>query len=177
MAVAVTAELREIAAEDCLIPLVARDGSLQGYTLVDAGDIELLSRWTWHLSVGYATRCERVEGRLRVFRMHRVLLGLEHGDEREADHINRDKLDNRRANLRVASKSENAQNVRHGRGVSRHRGVAWHKRAGKWMAQAHLNGEQHYLGLFENEADAARAAAAFRAVHMPYSPEAAEVNR
>jgi len=94
---------------------------------------------------------------------------------RHVDHINGDKLDNRRANLRIATAFENAQNRHVARGASSHRGVVWHKGAGKWMAQAHLAGVQHYLGLFDREEDAAKAAAAFRAEHMPFSPDAAEV--
>lgn len=153
------------------IPLLARDGSVRAYTLVDAADAEWLSEWRWCLhNDGYAARWETVDSRFRTVFMHRAILGLEHGDPRKTDHVNRDRLDNRRANLRIATNAENSQNIP-AKGGSRHRGVSFHKQSGKWMARGKLNGVEHYLGLYDDEHEAARASAAWRAAHMPYSAE------
>jgi hypothetical protein len=101
-------------------------------------------------------------------------MGLAHGDDRRIDHINRNKLDCRRSNLRLATHAENLQNTAGNRGTSsRYRGVTRRRDTGKWQAQAGLNGEYHYLGLFDDEAAAAAASSAFRAANMPFAVEAA----
>lgn len=67
-------------------------------------------------------------------------------------------LDNRRENLRLATRADQNRNTRKVAGtVSRFRGVYWHRRAGKWAAQIHVNDYPQYLGLFVEEEDAARA--------------------
>lgn len=136
------------------------------FALVDADDLELVSVCKWRLHEwGYAI------GFSRGIRMHRLILGLERGDPRLGDHINRDKLDNRRSNLRIVTPAQNSQNVPGFGGSSQFRGVTWNKRLGKWQASVRLAGHTHYLGLFEVETDAADVARAFRIEHMPFSNE------
>lgn len=148
------------------IPLRARNGDIRAFVLVDDDDLHLVSQWNWSLSKdGYA-----VAGQPQV-RMHRVLCGLERGDPRQPDHINRNKLDNRRANLRVVDAQVNQQN-KPASGRSGYRGVSWVSKYGKWRAQAMLNGKGYYFGLYDDPAEAARAASAWRAEHMAGAVEA-----
>jgi hypothetical protein len=93
--------------------------------------------------------------------MHRELLGLEPGDPLQCDHINRDRLDNRRANLRIVTSAANNTNLGSRGGTSKYRGVHWNKDRHAWHAQARLNGHARYLGLFPLEDDAARAVNSF----------------
>lgn len=154
------------------IPLRARDGSVRAYAIVDDADFEHLSERRWSLAHnGYAVRGERHGGRQRLIQMHRVVLGLRPGEDRYSDHINGDRLDNRRANLRVATYAENNQNTRGRGGASRHRGVARYRR--EWRAYATVDGETKHLGCFKTEDEAAEVARAFRAEHMPFAVEAA----
>lgn len=139
-------------------------GDLAGTATLDPCDATLASR-RWSLRPdGYAVRM--VGG--RIVRMHRAVAGLRHGDPRVVDHINGDPLDNRRANLRVCTRAENAQN-RHGRPM---RGAHWHAASGRWRARVKLNYIEHHLGLYDTQVAAAEAAAVFRGGHMPYSSEA-----
>ncbi|WP_080410369.1 HNH endonuclease signature motif containing protein [Burkholderia ubonensis] len=80
----------------------------------------------------------------------------------EVDHKNRQRDDNRWENLRAATRSENSQN-------QEHLGVTYHAKAGKWQAQIKLNGQSHYLGLFEDIADARAAYAQARKEFHPFS--------
>ena len=77
------------------------------------------------------------------------------------DHINRDCLDNRRENLREATKAQNAYNSPGPqRGTSRFKGVSWFphdKRRRRWRAVIVKDGKQHHLGYFKTEEDAAQA--------------------
>lgn len=154
------------------IPLRRRDGSVAAHALVDAADAHVAElRWSFDRD-GYVVRKVWEGDKCRTVSLARVLLGLKRGDSRKADHINRDKLDNRRGNLRVATDAESAQNKGSYRGSSSaYRGVYWHADSQKWKAAVRLNGRKHYLGAFDDEAEAAEVARAFRAVHMPYSNE------
>ena len=77
----------------------------------------------------------------------------------EIDHINGNKQDNRIENLRIASRSINAQNKRSARAdsVSRVLGVSWHKMANKWVAQISKSGKKFHLGSFSDIDDARNA--------------------
>jgi AP2-like factor (euAP2 lineage) len=102
--------------------------------------------------------------------MHRVVVGLEHDDPREVDHIDRNPLNNRRANLRIVEHGQNRQNTKGwDNATSRHRGVSWDRARGKWLAQAKLNMRAVFIGRYDTEDEAAEAARVWRAEHMPYA--------
>jgi hypothetical protein len=163
----------------CEIPLYGRDGSVRGRVLVDEDDWLHFVRFRWSLNdngyaVSTASRPNPIGPVPRVTHyLHRLVAGLKHGDGHEVDHINRDRLDCRRANLRSVTAGQNRQNLTpRKRSTSGYRGVSWHKGAGKWLAEAKVAGKHYYLGLFADEVEAGAAAAACRARHMPYSEEA-----
>jgi hypothetical protein len=81
------------------------------YAIVDDEDYDNLSKFNWHYSDGYAARNTwRSDGKFKSFRMHRVI--AHPPDNMLVDHINGNRLDNRKKNLRVCNYSENAQNQR-----------------------------------------------------------------
>ncbi len=148
------------------IPLLAKDGSVRCEVIIDAADAVWAGQWRWHLSAGsYAAR--RL-GRTNIY-LHRELLGLVSGDGFEGDHINRNKLDNRRVNLRRVPKGTNAQNVPGRRMTSRYRGVCWASNVHAWVAYVCPQGKRKHLGVFKREEDAAEVARLARAELMPYS--------
>lgn len=147
-----------------LIPLLARDDvTVVAHAVVDADDAAWAGQWVWRLHPhGYATR--------QGSDMHRELLGLSARDGMEGDHINRNRLDNRRANLRALPKGKNPQNMSSRAGASSpYRGVDWCKVMKKWRAQIRINGKATYLGCFATEEEAAKVALAARRLHMPYA--------
>jgi hypothetical protein len=149
-----------------LIPLHRRDGSVRAEAIVDVEDFERFGGFRWSLnSNGYAVR-----GGGTIL-LHREVLGLSPGDGLEGDHKDGNKLDYRRSNLRIATPALNRQNrvALDPRNTSGYRGVYWHKQRRKWMAYAGLKGRSYNLGLFTEARDAAEAAAAFRAAHMPFA--------
>lgn len=141
--------------------------------MVDAADYEWAMERRWYLGTdGYAYHgFKDGEGRTRQVALHRELLGLRRGDRVEVDHINRVRLDNRRANLRKLTRAENAQNFSSRGGSSKYRGVSWNKARQRWEAYAMLDRKQHRVGQFKTEEEAADAAARFREMHMPFSAE------
>jgi len=156
------------------IPLRRRDGTIAAVALVDEADYADVNRWRWCLGGGgYARRGRtlHVGGEIQrpEIRLHRYLCGLSPGDGLEVDHANRDKLDNRRANLRTVTRAENGQNLPAGRGRSKYRGVVLVD--DRWTAQTRLNYRQIYIGRFDTEEEAGAAAAAFRRKHMPMATD------
>lgn len=151
------------------IPLRDGRGNIRAWTIVDAADEQtVLAAGPWFLgSNGYASHSVRSAGTVRVIRLHRLLLGLEPGDQMEGDHVNRDRLDNRRANLRAVTVTMNRQNRPGQHGSSAHRGVHWNRKDQRWIAKATIGGVRHHLGSFTTEDEAATAARSFRLAHMP----------
>ncbi len=137
-----------------LIPL-----SQDKFTKVDDEDFVMLSQWKWSLSNGYATRRLRrlyIEGekpKQRDQKMHRLLLGEPDG---QVDHINCDRLDNRKINLRVVTIQQNRCNrgktIKNSTG---YKGVG--KRGARWLAQIKAKNKPIFLGYFSCPEDAARA--------------------
>lgn len=85
--------------------------------------------------------------------LHRFIL-----PENQVDHINRDRLDCRRENLRSATINQNRHNrSKVGDGTSGIIGVSWRGDRGKWRAYITLNSQQITLGMYEDEQDAIRA--------------------
>lgn len=87
----------------------------------------------------------------KVYGAHRLAWLYVNGEfpVNQTDHINCIKDDNRIVNLRDANSSQNKLNVGANKNnTSGFKGVAFHKEANKWVAQAWLNGKKHYLGLF-----------------------------
>lgn len=158
---------------DVEIPLRDRAGTTLAVAVVDAEDAPLLLEGLpWRLmSNGYAFRMVRVDGRRRPAYLHRHVLGLGTGDWRQVDHVNGDRLDCRRSNLRIVTQAQNAQNAKSQGGYSRHRGVTWDKRKNRWYAGVQLNGRRIYLGCFATEQEAAVAAAEGRARHLTHAVE------
>lgn len=131
------------------------------YALVDNEDHEHLDQFSWHYlrapkdSYGYAV-CSTPPYRNK--KMHRVILNAKKGQI--VDHINHDGLDNRRVNIRIVTKSQNAFN-RRTKNKYDYKGVNCVKdRNGQhkyWTARITVGGKRKYLGVFSTALEAATA--------------------
>lgn len=123
-------------------------------TFIDRADLSIVIGHKW-----YAGYYPSINGwyaktnRKGTVLMHRLLMG---DPDCLVDHINGDTLNNRRSNLRLATKSQSNINRGKQKGTSsKYKGVRWHQR--KWMAEIKVDGKTRYLGTFEIEEDAGRA--------------------
>lgn len=134
------------------------------FALVDNDDFDFLNQWKWYVSWnGYALRRECVNGETKYIRMHRQINSTPDG--MVTDHINRNKLDNRRSNLRTASKSTNGFNTElRSTNKSGHKGVYWEKWSARWRAEIKVNYKKKSLGRYKsmNDAIVARKRAEFK---------------
>ena len=129
--------------------------------VVDDEDLDrVLAAGAWcahvpqHKRTAYAVRAHaRASGRRSLLGLHNFITGLPF-----VDHMNGDGLDNRRANLRSATKSQNAMNSRRrSDNTSGFKGVSLTTSTGRWRALIVIGGRRRHLGYFEHAADAARA--------------------
>jgi hypothetical protein len=126
--------------------------------------------YRWYLNGGYAKRDGRKDGKRYHVLMHRFIAGLtEPGCKIHVDHINGNRLDNRRENLRVVTPSQNHQNRPAITKRGTYRGVTWSKKHGKWVARATINYKTKHLGVFEDQEEAARVVTEWRRQHMTHS--------
>lgn len=129
-----------------LIPLTQGQNAI-----VDVGDFEWLSKFNWYAywhentNSFYAAKGDKLEA------MHRFILGC----KEEVDHADRNTLNNRRNNLRKATKAQNMHNRKKLRtNTSGFIGVYWYQ---GWKSKIANNGKRHYLGIFSSPEEAARA--------------------
>jgi hypothetical protein len=120
------------------------------FTLVDDEDFDFLNQWKWYLAHGYAVRTQNnYGGKPKQIRMHRIILGTPDG--LDTDHKNRDRLDNRRENLRVCNRSQNVANTFvEKQNHTGFKGVSWKTSNKKWVAQIRVNNVVKHLGLFDD---------------------------
>lgn len=142
-----------------LLP-VWRGRDIIAFTKVDLNDYGILATRKWRLTAGGYVYWGG--GGTGTIYMSRLLLGLEKGDKREADHKNRNKLDNRRENLRIVTRRQNCENKTKSKGTSQFKGVHWSDQYGKWRATGGRRGEYRILGHFDDELEAAEVARKYR---------------
>jgi hypothetical protein len=129
------------------------------FVKIDILDLELVNNYKWNISAqGYAiTRSPK------TIMMHRLLLDCKKG--KIVDHINNNKLDNRRINLRICSTSENNQNIN-----KKNRGVA-NCGNGLYFSNITINGKRISLKYGVDIDELRRISEYARAYAFPFSKE------
>lgn len=126
----------------------------KGIIKVDDEDFEMLSQYKWRISKGYVRTTIKIYGKWKNIFMHRLIMNTPKG--MFTDHIDRNKLNNTKNNLRIVTSQQNNMNVQKRKNCSsKYKGIHWFKRDKKWQAQIMINNKHIYLGLFKNEIDAA----------------------
>lgn len=135
-----------------IIPLSKND-----FAIVDDVDYIELSRHKWYVNTnGYAIRDTFVKGKKVHFLMHRIIMNAPDGVF--VDHINGNRRDNRRKNLRLCSMKENNRNsVVRSNNKSRYKGVSFHRQSGLYHACITIGGKHISLRYHKTPEKAARA--------------------
>ena len=150
----------------------------QGYiALVDDEDYKRVNNFKWHikrcLNTIYATGWVGRSGRKKKTSMHRYIMGLSLYNKKKIDHTDHNGLNNQKSNLKICTQFENMKNQISNKGVSRYKGVRWHKREKKWYSQIMSDNVRIHLGVF---ADERLAAEAYNLAAVKYHGEFAKLN-
>lgn len=124
--------------------------------LVSPIDYDYISQWNWQVGRGYAMRSQWRPGHStsESIKMY-IAVAKRSGLWKEGfliDHKNRVKLDCRRDNLRLATKSQNAANTEYSSGLSQYKGVSYYE---GWRSHIKVDYVANYLGMFDTEVNAA----------------------
>lgn len=126
--------------------------------IVDLVDIDLLNN-KWRDLSGYADGYGTAKNKYAERFMHRIILSRKLNrplDPSEfVDHINGDRSDNRRENLRVVTKQQNCSNCKtYKNNKSGYKGVTWSNGANKWRARIRVAKKEYHLGIFDTPEEA-----------------------
>ena len=137
--------------------------------MVDDEDYNYLSQFNWQVDKHNVVRFHNKNGSSLI---HRLI--MKPPDDMEIDHIDGNRLNNQKSNLRLANSSQNKCN----RGArkdnkSGYKGVSWHKQRNKWTARIKHDGKYLHLGLHE---DIKEAVLAYNNASKKYHKEFAFIN-
>ena len=131
--------------EDYIVMKIKHKGKIYD-CLIDKDDYDKVKKYRWYImNIGYVAA--DIPGK-KSFRMHRLITN--YNGDLVVDHFNRNKLDNRKCNLRIISQKDNMKNTSS-------KGYSWNKNSKKWIVEICCEGTRHYLGSFKLEEEAKEA--------------------
>ncbi len=135
--------------EVCVMKVYDRHKQAMADVLLDPEDYSRFSGLSWRIDEGgYVRRTQWIRGKTKTLLLHRCVLNVEwrSAAEKCVDHINGNKLDNRKSNLRIVSYAQNAAN-RHAVLTSTER--LHISRSGQaYIARLRIDGVPIYVGSF-----------------------------
>lgn len=132
--------------------------------LVDDDMFDFLDYWNWiakydpKRGIYYAVRNRTINDPPKpwAYRMHRVIINCPSGFD--VDHINRNTLDNRKENLRIATRTQNNGNkIKQSNNTTGYKGVSYNKKYRKYQAEIQYKKVRHILGYYDDVLEAAEA--------------------
>ena len=161
-----------------IIPLYGKHGKGKGAIIDDEEVDKVCGKKWWLNNCGYVVYIFKANRKTYSILLSRIILGLTRGDKIQVDHINRNTLDNRKQNLRLATHSQNGQNrgdINKNRKYGVHvRGTAFTatgNRVKRWLAQVWINNKKINLGYYMTQEEAGAVAKAFRLKNMTHTVE------
>lgn len=126
--------------------------------LIDLDDLEKVKSFNRYWSINICGYAYCTKDSQQIF-MHRVIIGLpiklDRQDGLVADHLNGNRLDNRKCNLRILSLKQNPINcITYSTNTSGVKGLSWNKRLHKWVASIQTNNKTLYLGVYKDKEEA-----------------------
>ena len=123
------------------IILYDRKGNEKARALIDIDDVDKVKNIRWGFSHGYAVNSNT------GIKLHRFIMNCPY--DMEVDHINRNRLDNRKSNLRITTHQQNNMN----KGLTKsntsgYTGIHWYKARNKWQVSIKVNYKSIFLGYY-----------------------------
>ena len=147
------------------IPLRNKYKQIAAYAIVDDEDFERLSQWKWYKhSHGYVCREKYIKSSKKSIRLWMHIEIMKHWNKyeinKQVDHINRNKSDNQKFNIRMATATQNCMNRgKQINSTTNYKGIIFEKRSKKnpWVARIPINGKLTHIGAYPTVIKAARA--------------------
>jgi len=154
------------------IVLYNKNGNECNRAIIDTQGVEKIKHFKWH-ETGQGRVATRINDKMVL--LQHIIIGLKQNKATQVDHIDRNVLNNRKANLRICTHTQNARNAGIGKNnTSGYKGVCWNKRKSKWMVEIMADRKRFFLGYFKNKLDAAKA---YNAGAIKYHGKFACLNR
>jgi len=129
--------------------------------LFDAEDFNIVNKHTWYINIRYVTtRIRKIDNKQTGMYAHRLIMSFPNNFY--IDHINGNKLDNRKINLRLVTNSQNQHNQLNVSGC--------YKQKYGWSATIHANGKSIYLGNYNTKDEARAAYLEAKKIYHPTAP-------
>lgn len=126
---------------------------------IDDEDYDLVMKHKWFAvkctNTYYAYTHIKKNGKDTTLKMHRLIMGFTN-PKILVDHRDRNGLNNQKHNMRESNSTQNNAN-RVSRGTSKYLGVCWKKQDSMWQVRVTYNKVIHYVGIFKDEIEAAKA--------------------
>lgn len=130
------------------IVLYDKDCNEVARALIDIDDINKVKNYKWHV-----THYNYVYSKTRNLRLHRLVMDCP--DDMVVDHINHNRLDNRKENLRICTQHQNNMNTSiRSDNTSGVTGVCLDTKINKWRSKIYANGKYIHLGYFNTKEEA-----------------------
>jgi hypothetical protein len=158
----------------CYISLYNREQEIIAETIIDLEDYNSIKYYKWYLdNYGYVASTKTNTYIKKKIYLSRLILNISKG--MNVDHKSGNKLDNRKENLRIVTRSQNAMNRKLAKdNTSGYKGVFWDKQNKKWRARIGTNNKRINLGSFN---DIKNAAIAYNEAALKYHGEFANLNK
>jgi hypothetical protein len=112
--------------------------------IIDIDDLEKVSEYS-----GWSINCRgyvKTKYNKKTISLHRLIMDFP--ENKETDHINRNPLDNRKCNLRIATRTENNINRGlHKNNTSGHRCIYWNSKNKSWVVRVYYNNTYRHVGV------------------------------
>jgi hypothetical protein len=140
--------------------LYSENQEISGIAIIDLEDVENVSLYKWHSSPKTKyVQSSKTKNR-PMLHLHHLVMNFNKSENKNlmVDHINRDRMDNRKENLRIVNFTENAINKgTQSNNTSGYPGIHFGKERQKWEASVKLNKRKIHLGRFDTLEEAVQA--------------------
>lgn len=128
--------------------------NLDAFFEIDEEDFDKIKKYRWRL---LSNNCISAwnENFTKEFLVHRLIMNVSDG-KIKIDHIDGNRYNNKKSNLRLCSNAENNRNTsKRITNKSGYKGVSWEKRFSRWRATITFEGKQIHLGTYKDITEAA----------------------
>lgn len=140
--------------------LYDKNNEVIGYSIIDTEDVEIVSKYKWHLANEYVITLVKDKNKVRTLFLNHLIMNFDKRKNKDlvCDHINRDRKDNRKENLRIVDFQTNGINKgTQSNNTSGTPGISYSKERKKWESYIKIGYKKINLGRYKTKKEAIKA--------------------